>query len=54
MHFNHTVSHISGKDMTVADALSGAPTELSNIRDEEFQGEVEPFVNLVLQQSELL
>ena len=53
MCFSYTVSHIPGKDLTVADTLSRAPTELSNISDEEFQEEVEAFVNLVLQQSEI-
>ena len=53
MRFSYTVSHIPGKDLTVADTLSRAPTELSNISDEEFQEEVEAFVNLVLQQSEI-
>ena len=41
MHFSYTVSHIPGKDLTVADTLSRAPTELSDISDEEFQEEVE-------------
>ena len=53
MCFSYTVSHIPGKDLTVPDTLSRAPTELSNISDEEFQEEVEAFVNLVLQQSEI-
>ena len=53
MHFSYTVSHIPGKDMTVTDTLSRAPTELSNISDEEFQEEVEASMNLVLQQSEI-
>ena len=53
MRFSYTVSHIPGKDLTVADTLSRAPTELSNTSDEEFQEEVEAFVNLVLQQSEI-
>ena len=51
--FSYTVSHIPGKDLTVADTLSRAPTELSNFSDEEFQEEVEAFVNVVLQQSEI-
>ena len=54
MRFSYTVSHIPGKDLTVADTLSRAPTELSNISDEGFQEEVEAFVNLVLQQSEIV
>ena len=41
MHFSYTVSHIPGKDLTVADTLSRAPTEFSDISDEEFQEEVE-------------
>ena len=52
MRFSYTVSHILGKDLTVADTLSRAPTELSNVSDEEFQTETEAYVNLVLQQSE--
>ena len=54
MRFSFTVSHIPGKDLTVADTLSRAPTELSNSNDNEFQEEVEAYVNLVLQQSEII
>ena len=52
MRFSYTVSHIPGKELTVADTLSRAPTELSDVSDEEFQKETEAYVNLVLQQSE--
>ena len=53
MRFSYTVSHIPGKHLTVTDTFSRAPTELSNISDEEFQEELEAIVNLVLKQSEL-
>ena len=54
MRFSFTVSHIPGKDLTVADTLSRAPTELSNSNDNEFLEEVKACVNLVLQQSEIV
>ena len=53
MSFSYTVSHIPGKDLTVADTLSRAPIELSNINDNEFQEEIEAYVNLVLEQLEI-
>ena len=41
-----------GKDLTVADTLSRAPTKLNIVNDVEFQMEMEAYVNLVLQQPE--
>ena len=47
MRFSYTESHIPGKDLTVADTLSRALTELSTVNDEEFQMEMEAYVNPV-------
>ena len=49
MHFHYTVSHVPGKALTVADALSRAPNDNTDSSDDEFHHEVEAFVNLVLQ-----
>ena len=50
MCFNYTVSHVPGKALTVADALSRAPNDDIDSNDEEFCQEVKAFVNLVLQE----
>ena len=47
MRFNFTVS---GKDLVVADTLSRAPVSPGVVDDEEFQHEVEAFINLTAQQ----
>ena len=48
MRFNFTVSHVPGKDLIVADALSRAPNDATDSNEEEFSQEVEAFVNLIL------
>ena len=50
MRFNFTVSHVPGKDLVVADALSRAPVSTGIADDEEFQQEVEAFINLTVEQ----
>ena len=48
--FHYTVSHVPGKALTVADALSRAPHDDTDSSDDEFHHEVEAFVNLVLKE----
>ena len=50
MRFNFTVSHVPGKDLVVADTLSRAPVSSGVTDDEEFQQEVEAYINLIVQQ----
>jgi len=50
MHFNFTVSHVPGKDLVVADALSRAPVSSGAADDQEFQQDVEAYINLAVQQ----
>ena len=50
MRFNFTVSHVPGKDLVVVDMLSRAPVSSGVTDDEEFQQEVEAYINLTVQQ----
>ena len=50
MRFNFTVSHVPGKNLVVADTLSRAPVSSGVTDDEEFQQEVEAYINLTVQQ----
>jgi len=50
MRFNFTVSHVPGKDLVVADTLSRAPVSSGVADDEEFQRDVEAYINLTVQQ----
>ena len=50
MHFSFTVSHVPVKDLVVADTLSRAPLSIVDTDDEEFQPEVEAFINSTIQQ----
>ena len=50
MHFHYTVSHVPGKALTVADALSRAPNDDTDSSDDEFHHKVEAFVNLVFKE----
>ena len=46
MRFSYTISYVPGK---LADALSRAPISSSTPSDDDFQAEVEMFVNTVIQ-----
>ena len=47
MRFTFTISHTPGKDLTIADTLSRAPTHNTSIADEQFCQETEMFVNAI-------
>jgi len=47
---NFTVSHVPGKDLVVADTLSRALVSSGTADDEEFQQDVEAYINLTVQQ----
>ena len=49
MRFSYTISYVPGKQLIVADALSRAPISSSTLSDDDFQAEVEMFVNTVIQ-----
>ena len=49
MRFKFTISHVAGKDLVTADALSRAPATSFTPDDEKFKQEVDAYVNLVLQ-----
>ena len=44
-----SISHLPGKDLTVADTLSRPPTSSASTTDIEFHQDVEMFVNLVME-----
>ena len=48
MQFVFTVTHIPGKDLTIADTLSRAPTAAASDADTQFSHDVEMFVNTVM------
>ena len=47
LRFTYTISHIPGKELTVADALSRAPVSNPTYDDTQFNIEVDAYVNLV-------
>ena len=49
MRFTYTISHVPGKDLVTADALSRAPVTESNQDDDRLRDEVQVFVNFVIQ-----
>ena len=49
MRFTYTISHVPGKNLTVADTLSRAPVTLPTSEEMQFSTSVEAYVNLVLQ-----
>ena len=49
MRFTYTISHVPGKNLTVADTLSRAPVTSPTSEEMQFSSSVEAYVNLVLQ-----
>jgi len=49
MRFNFTISHVPGKQLTIADMLSRAPTESPNVDDYKLEQESQAFVNTIVQ-----
>ncbi len=49
MRFTYTISHVPGKNLTIADTLSRAPTSSSTTADDKLDSEVQAFVNLVME-----
>ena len=49
MRFQFTIGHVPGKDLTIADTLSHAPTGGPSPADELLQGETSAFVKAVMQ-----
>ena len=49
MRFTYTISHVPGKNLTVADTLSRAPVTSPTSEEMQFSTSVEAYVNLVLQ-----
>ena len=47
MRFTFTISHTPGKDLTIADTLSRAPTHSASVADEQFCQDTEMFVNTI-------
>ena len=48
MRYTFTVTHIPGKDLTIADTLSRAPTATASDADTQFYQDTEMFVNTVM------
>jgi len=48
MRYNYSISHVPRKYLYTANALSRAPVSTSNSKDDSFQKEVDPYVNLVI------
>ena len=48
MRFSYTVSHVPGKDLSTADALSRSPSQTATQADEHFANEVQIFVDSVV------
>ena len=50
MGFSFSMSHVPGKELVLADSLSRAPVSNASMDDEQFQQEVEAFVNSIIHQ----
>lgn len=48
MRFNYTISHVPGKELTIADSLSRAPVSKTSTTDQRLQSEVTSYVHLVV------
>ena len=49
MRFTYTISHVPGKNLTVADTLSRASVTSPTSEDTQFNSVVDAYVNLMLQ-----
>jgi len=49
MRFNYTISHIPGKELTIANALSRSPVSSPSSEDVDFNSEVDSFVDSIMQ-----
>ena len=49
MRFCFTISHVPGKDLVIADALSRAPLAKPTTTDESFQSEVDAYLNTIIE-----
>ena len=48
LRFHFTISHVPGKQLTIADMLSRAPTEVYDCNDQELEQDSQVFVNSVI------
>ena len=48
MRYDFTISHIPGKDLTIADALSRAPSSTATSDDQSLQREVDAYVQTAM------
>ena len=48
MKFSYRISHIPGKNLTIADALSRAPSPHVSTADYELKMEVDAYVNAII------
>ena len=49
IRFNFTISHVPGKELTIADTLSRAPVSISSAADQSLQSEMTAYVNFVVE-----
>ena len=49
MRFQFSISHVPGKELATADALSRAPTSSTNESDDKFRQEVDAYIHLVME-----
>ena len=49
MRFDFTISHVPGKDLEIADALSRAPSSQPTLEDQLLQQDTRAFVNVIFQ-----
>ena len=49
MAYHFTISHVPGKSLIIVDALSRAPLPNMDLQAQDFNAEVEAYLNIVLQ-----
>jgi hypothetical protein len=49
MRFRYTISHVSGKDLIIADALSGAPSTNIEKSESDFENDTTAFVDMIME-----